>query len=99
MADERSARVEFTGAARAGGGTGSRARLRGVWGNPSGFESRVAHSNSPSFPQREPPSGRVRSGAVDIAWMGYSRDDHEPVPVVDAVDNAVITDADSKVVT
>jgi len=31
--------------------------------------------------------------------MGYSRDDHEPVPVVDAVDNAVITDADSKVFT
>jgi hypothetical protein len=31
--------------------------------------------------------------------MGYSRDDHEPVPVVDAIDNAVVTDADSKVVT
>src|SRR5579864_2429303 len=28
---------------RAAGGTGRRARLRGVWGNPSGFESRVAH--------------------------------------------------------
>src|SRR2546429_4201195 len=49
MADERSARVEFTGAARAAGGTGRRARLRGVWGNPSGFESRVAH-HSWSFP-------------------------------------------------
>src|SRR4029077_17346182 len=28
---------------RAAGGTGRRARLRGVWGNPSGFESRAAH--------------------------------------------------------
>src|SRR5215469_17428266 len=27
----------------AAGGTGRRARLRGVWGNPSGFESRAAH--------------------------------------------------------
>src|SRR5690348_12642365 len=30
---------------RAAGGTGRRARLRGVWGNPSGFESRVAHQH------------------------------------------------------
>ncbi len=28
---------------RAAGGTGRRARLRGVWGDPSGFESRAAH--------------------------------------------------------
>jgi hypothetical protein len=27
----------------AAGGTGRRARLRGVWGHPSGFESRAAH--------------------------------------------------------
>src|SRR6266540_384508 len=35
---------------RAAGGTGRRARLRGVWGNPSGFESRVAHFNSAGIP-------------------------------------------------
>src|SRR5690348_15654781 len=40
----------------------------------------------------------VRSGPVDVASMGCSRDDHEPVPVVDDIDNAVVTDADSKVV-
>jgi RNA polymerase sigma-70 factor, ECF subfamily len=34
---------KITGCSRAAGGTGRRARLRGVWGNPSGFESRVAH--------------------------------------------------------
>src|SRR6267143_5355257 len=45
--------VEFTGAARAAGGTGRRARLRGVWGNPSGFESRVAHHLTVSA--RKPP--------------------------------------------
>ena len=27
----------------AGGGTGRRARLRGVWGNPCGFKSHLAH--------------------------------------------------------
>src|SRR6202171_1641421 len=35
--------VKSCGCSRAAGGTGRRARLRGVWGNPSGFESRVAH--------------------------------------------------------
>src|SRR5438105_15919089 len=39
----RAASVESRSAARAAGGTGRRARLRGVWGKPSGFESRVAH--------------------------------------------------------
>lgn len=31
--------------------------------------------------------------------MGYPRDDYEPFPVVHRVDNAVVTDADPKVVT
>ncbi len=31
--------------------------------------------------------------------MGYPRDDHKPFPVVYRVDNAVVTDADPKVVT
>ena len=51
-------RVKSTGCSRAAGGTGRRARLRGVWGNPSGFESRVAHhtlvlqsAESGSFPR------------------------------------------------
>ncbi len=39
----RQRRVKSSGCSRAAGGTGRRARLRGVWGNPSGFESRVAH--------------------------------------------------------
>ncbi len=39
-------RVISTGCSWAAGGTGRRARLRGVWGNPSGFESRVAHHSA-----------------------------------------------------
>src|ERR1700686_3506913 len=43
-------RVKSSGCSRAAGGTGRRARLRGVWGNPSGFESRVAHHSAIGTP-------------------------------------------------
>jgi hypothetical protein len=39
-----------------------------------------------------------RSRPVDIAPMGYPRDDHKLFPVVHRVDNAMVTDADPKVV-
>jgi hypothetical protein len=44
---------------RAAGGTGRRARLRGVWGNPSGFESRVAHHRA-GGPDATMPAVRYR---------------------------------------
>src|SRR2546428_13766608 len=55
----------------AAGGTGRRARLRGVWGDPSGFESRAAHhvfaTTSPGL------STGVRLPVAGPSSPGYSR--------------------------
>jgi len=66
--------------------------LRGVWGNPSGFESRVAHSNLADFPYAN------RDLAVDLATMSDLDDEHENLPVTDFVQDAVVADPDPVVV-
>src|SRR5690348_9859438 len=56
---------------RAAGGTGRRARLRGVWGNPSGFESRAAHHLEARGPEAGGPgSAGQRAPPLAVAGAG-----------------------------
>src|SRR2546428_1179928 len=66
--------VRYTSPLFAGrsGGTGRRARLRGVWGNPWGFESPLRHSFSwggPRAPPPPPPSGRPRGARALVLFL------------------------------
>src|SRR5438094_7325368 len=75
---------------RAAGGTGRRARLRGVWGDPSGFESRAAHHHAP-----RPPGGG--GGALWLwrlshtLWRQAELGEHFQLVVIEADVNSQIS--------
>src|ERR1700682_3961850 len=69
--------VKSSGGSWAAGGTGRRARLRGVWGNPSEFESRVAHQHGatdPTLAGFDPRSHTTVNGALEPSNLAGDRE-------------------------